>query len=66
MLVDAAGNETSALVARYKALGRWHPGIRRYNMFWQTFEVTESSSAAINCPDNATMVPRQFYAVNTF
>jgi hypothetical protein len=42
---------------RYGALKPLEPGIRRYNMFWNTFEPVPSRKTAFACPAQSTLFP---------
>ena len=50
-------HDPDALNARYKALGAMQPGIRRYNMFWSTFESVQSAAAPMQCPAGTELHP---------
>ena len=56
-LMSAGGGITDALLARYKALGRMKPSIRRYNMFWSSFETVPAQTTRFKCPAGSTAVP---------
>eukprot|EP00041_Stephanoeca_diplocostata_P021776 m.513859 g.513859 ORF g.513859 m.513859 type:complete len:644 (-) comp21909_c0_seq5:122-2053(-) len=57
MLLSPAGGSTPALLERYDALHQMSPGIRRYNMFWNTFEIAASQAAPFACPVGGVLVP---------
>ena len=50
-------HDHDALAARYEALGALEPGIRRYNMFWSSFESVKSSATAMPCPAGTELHP---------
>ena len=49
----------TVLKARYAALGKMKPGIRRYNMFWSSFELAPSITTpnATHCPTGSLLTP---------
>lgn len=49
--------DSPQLSARYSALGKMKPGIRRYNMFWSSMELVPSSEAPMQCPQGQILVP---------
>eukprot|EP01043_Picozoa_sp_COSAG02_P005127 COSAG02_NODE_137_length_34526_cov_94.448079_20_plen_358_part_00 len=50
-------HDKMTLAERYKVLGAMQPGIRRYNMFWSTFEDVKSSTTPMQCPAGTELHP---------
>jgi hypothetical protein len=55
--LGASGKPTEPLLRRYESLSKMKPGIRRYNMFWNSFETTRSSAKPVQCPAGSELIP---------
>lgn len=56
-LASANGSSTPQLEARYAALSQLRPGIRRYNMFWNTFETEPGQDHPFACAPGSVLIP---------
>lgn len=58
-LMSRTQTETPVLTQRYSVLGGMRPGIRRYNMFWSSFEPTTSTANARKCDPGFELHPNR-------
>ena len=56
-MLTPGNRPTPELLDRYAVIDSLSPGIRRYNLFWNTFEPVPSQAAPFACPAGAKLVP---------
>lgn len=56
-MLTADNRPTPELLDRYAVIDSLSPGIRRYNLFWDTFERVPSQASPFACPSGAKLVP---------
>lgn len=56
-MLNSSQLPTPALLQRYNVVATMTPGIRRYNLFWNTFETVPSQPTPFECPAGSRLVP---------